>query len=64
MDKGKKWDTPTIVECWRTAPYLFDGRSATMRQMLTRDNPGDVHGVTSTLTPQELDDLEAFILSW
>ncbi len=26
------WDTPTLVECWRTATYLFDGRAATMEE--------------------------------
>lgn len=64
MDKGKPWDTPTIIETWRTAPYLFDGRSATMRDMLAKHNPNDIHGKTSTLSEQELADLEAFILSW
>jgi YVTN family beta-propeller protein len=63
MDRGKPWDTPTLVEIWRTAPYLFDGRSATLREMLTIHNPGDVHGRTSTLSEQELSDLELYILS-
>ena len=30
----KGWDTPTLVECWRTAPYLFDGSV-----FLSYDNP-------------------------
>ena len=63
MDKGKKWDTPTLREIWRTAPYMFDGRSATMMDVLTKHNPNDVHGKTSALTPKQLADLEAFILS-
>ena len=63
MDKGKAWDTPTLVEIWRTAPYLFDGRSKTIRELLTTHNPGDVHGRTSKLSEQELADLEAYILS-
>ena len=63
MDKGKKWDTPTLREIWRTAPYMFDGRSATMRDVLTKHNPNDVHGKTANLTPKQLADLEAFILS-
>lgn len=29
----KGWDTPTLREVWRTAPYLFDGRAATMREV-------------------------------
>ena len=63
MDKGKKWDTPTLREIWRTAPYMFDGRSATMMDVLTKHNPNDVHGKTANLTPKQLADLEAFILS-
>lgn len=27
------WDTPTLREVWRTAPYLFDGRAATMKEV-------------------------------
>ena len=63
IDEKKLYDTPTLIECWRTAPYLCDGRSGTMKEMLTRDNPGDKHGKTSTLTPQEIDDLAEYILS-
>lgn len=29
----KGWDTPTLREVWRTAPYLFDGRAATLREV-------------------------------
>ena len=63
MDAGKPFDTPTLVECWRTAPYLFDGRAYTMKEVLTTCNPQDKHGVTSKLAPAELDDLIAYILS-
>ena len=33
FDEG--WDTPTLREAWRTAPYLFDGRAATMEEVFT-----------------------------
>lgn len=29
------WDTPTLCEVWRTAPYLFDGRAATMDEVFS-----------------------------
>jgi cytochrome c peroxidase len=29
------WDTPTLREVWRTAPYLFDGRAATIEEVFT-----------------------------
>ncbi|MHC4204333.1 MAG: c-type cytochrome [Planctomycetota bacterium] len=63
LDKDKKFDTPTLVEVWRTAPYLYDGRAATMKGVLTIHNPGDRHGVTSSLTDDEIKDLAEFILS-
>jgi YVTN family beta-propeller protein len=58
-----RFDTPTLVEGWRTAPYLHDGSAATMLEVLTTRNPGDKHGKTSHLTPQQLDDLAAYLLS-
>ncbi len=56
-------DTPTLRGLWSTAPYLHDGSAATLREVLRDRNPSDAHGVTSTLTPTELDDLETFLLS-
>ena len=56
-------DVTTLAEVWRTAPYLQDGRAATMREVLTTYNPSDEHGTTSTLTSGQLDDLEEFVLS-
>ncbi|MDR2954963.1 MAG: YVTN family beta-propeller repeat-containing protein [Prevotella sp.] len=29
------WDTPTLKEVWRTAPYLFDGRAGTMKEVFS-----------------------------
>jgi YVTN family beta-propeller protein len=57
------FDTPTLVELWRTAPYLHDGSAATIREVLIRLNPHDRHGKTSHLTEPQLDDLEAYLLS-
>jgi YVTN family beta-propeller protein len=58
-----RFDTPTLVEGWRTAPYLHDGSAATMRDVLTTSNLADKHGKTSHLTPQQIDDLAAYLLS-
>jgi len=58
-----RFDTPTLVEAWRTAPYLHDGSAATIREVLTAHNPRDEHGKTSHLTPRQLDDLAAYVLS-
>jgi cytochrome c peroxidase len=57
------FDTPTLLELWRTAPYLHDGSAATLRDVLTTGNPGGRHGTTSHLTTRELDDLVEYLLS-
>jgi mono/diheme cytochrome c family protein len=57
------FDTPTLVEVWRTAPYLHDGSAATMRDVLTTANPNDRHGKTSHLTADQLNDLIQYLLS-
>jgi YVTN family beta-propeller protein len=57
------FDTPTLVEIWRTAPYLHDGSAPTVRDVITTRNPKDQHGCTSHLKPGQRDDLVAFLLS-
>ncbi|MCP5117051.1 MAG: c-type cytochrome [bacterium] len=59
----KKFDTPTLIEIWRTAPYLHDGRAATMKEVLTTENPRNTHGSTSRLSEQEIEDLAEYVLS-
>ena len=63
-EEGREWDTTTLVETWRTAPYLYDGRALTMEEVLTTCNPDDVHGKTSKLKPDEIKDLAEYILSY
>ena len=60
---GEAFDTPTLVEIWRTAPYLHDGSAATLREVLVDRNPSDRHGSTSQLTPNQLDALICYLLS-
>jgi YVTN family beta-propeller protein len=62
-DTVAQFDTPTLVEIWRTAPYLHDGSAATLRDVLTTANRGDTHGKTSHLRPGQIDDLVAYLLS-
>jgi len=64
LDRGKtEYDVPTLVELWRTPPYLHDGRSATLREVLVEHNPDDRHGRTSQLNSSEIDDLVEYLLS-
>jgi len=58
-----RYDTPTLVEGYRTAPYLHDGRAATLKDVLTVHDPKGSHGKAKGLKPQELDDLVQFLLS-
>ena len=63
LDENRSFDTPTLIEAWRTAPYLYDGRAETIKEVLTKHNSGDKHGKTSTLTDKEINSLAEFILS-
>lgn len=55
--------TPSLVEIWRTAPYLHDGSAATVRDVLTTRNAEKRHGHASHLAPREIDDLCTYVLS-
>ena len=55
------WDTPTLVEVWRTAPYLFDGRAATMEDVFEVHRHG--LGKKSKITPDEIADLVEYVNS-
>lgn len=59
----KKFDTPTLVELWRTAPYLHDGAAATLREVFKEHNPKDQHGNTSKLSDDDLGALIEYLLS-
>jgi YVTN family beta-propeller protein len=60
---GPKYDTPTLLGVYHTAPYLHHGKAKTLMDVLTTSNRGDKHGVTSHLKPNELDDLVDFLKS-
>jgi hypothetical protein len=62
-ESTEAFDTPTLIEVWRTAPYLHDGRAATIREVLTVHNPQDKHGRTSNLTDEQITDLAEFVLT-
>ena len=63
ISKGKEFDTPTLREIWRTGPYLYDGRAATMKAVFREYNKSDKHGKTSKLTEEECSDLVEYVLS-
>jgi YVTN family beta-propeller protein len=60
---GPKYDTPTLLGVYRSAPYLHHGKAKTLMDVLTTCNKEDKHGKTSHLTKGQLDDLVAFLKS-
>lgn len=55
----KGWDTPTLREVWRTAPYLFDGRAATMNEVFEEHK----HGVKKKISQKEIQALTEYVNS-
>ncbi len=62
-DYKDSFDTPTLIEVWRTAPYLHDGRYTTVKQLLVEGKHGLRRGRSDELSEQDLDDLAEFVLS-
>jgi YVTN family beta-propeller protein len=62
-DDGRPVDTPSLVELWRTAPYLHDGRAATLREVLGEKGHASIWKGTSGLSEKQRQELEAYLLS-
>jgi YVTN family beta-propeller protein len=60
-DLRSRFVTPSLRECYRTGPFLHDGRAETLREIFTDHNPDDLHGLTSHLSEQELDELISYL---
>lgn len=52
-------DTPTLREVWRTAPYLFDGRAATMEEVFEIHK----HGIDKKVSKKEIKALTEYVNS-
>jgi mono/diheme cytochrome c family protein len=63
IDRDREFATPMLIECWRTAPYMYDGRAVSIKNVITVDNKNDVHGNTKDLCEQELEDLAEYVKS-
>lgn len=56
-------NVPSLRGAWAVAPYLSKGSAKTLKQVLT-GNPNDRHGrLTAGLTPAQIDQLIAYLLS-
>ena len=62
-EKDTRFDTPSLNEGWRNAPYLYDGRALTFEEVLTTYNKKGKHGETSQLTNEQLADLVEYLES-
>ena len=58
---GLKLDVPHLVGAYESAPYLHDGRAATLEEVFTKYNPDHRHGSADTLTAEELGDVLEFV---
>lgn len=56
-----RYDTPSLIEAYRTAPYLHDGRALSLKDVLTTQNPDHKHGKTETLTEAEIEAIVAYL---
>lgn len=62
-DNISKFDTPTLIEVWRTAPYMNTGHYTTIESMLFQGKHGNTDGLLDKLSDQEKKDLINYILS-
>jgi YVTN family beta-propeller protein len=53
------WDTPALVEIWRTAPYLFDGRAAALEDVFEIYK----HGIKDQVSKKEIEELVEYVNS-
>lgn len=60
-DPLEKFDTPHLLGIAASAPYLHDGRSKTLEELWTLYQTNDLHGVSSYMTKQQLNDLVEFL---
>jgi cytochrome c peroxidase len=57
------FDVPSLRGVARTAPYLHDGRAATLEDIFLKHNPKQRHGRAHELSQPEVRDLVAFLKS-
>lgn len=58
---GLKLDVPHLVGTYESAPYLHDGRAATLEEVFTKYNPNHTHGSAHLLTPTQFTDLIEYV---
>jgi cytochrome c peroxidase len=62
-ERNRAFATPILIEVWRTAPYMYDGRAISIQNVITTDNSNNKHGNTKGLSPKEVEDLAEYVNS-
>ena len=63
LDEGRKILIPSLVEVWRTGPYMHDGRAKTIHEAIRLHNKDGKRGKTSHLSIEQIDDLAEYVRS-
>lgn len=63
IDRRCEFVTPSLIECWRTAPYLHDGRYTTIEDLMYKGRHGETRADLSKLIDQEMKNLIEFVKS-
>jgi len=58
---GQLLDVPHLVGAYESAPYLHDGRAATLEDIFNKYNPARRHGKADALTPAQLADVLEYV---
>ncbi|NQU51028.1 MAG: hypothetical protein HQ522_00660 [Bacteroidetes bacterium] len=58
-DKQNVWDTPTLIEIWRTAPYLHNGKYQNLKDVFKYGK----HGLHEAISDIDLQNLTEYLLS-
>jgi len=61
VEASRVVDTPSLLGVWQSAPYLIDGRAATLAAVLRDHNTHNRHGDSAALSDEELADLVYFL---
>lgn len=62
-DDSIQFDTPHLNNIYASAPYLHDGRAATLEEIWTKYGKTDRHGVVNDMTKNQLNDLVDYLKS-
>lgn len=58
-DKQNIWDTPTLIELWRTGPYMHDGQYNNLQDVFKLG----IHGLCDDMNEIDIEELTEYLLS-